>query len=268
MSPTLTDRVIVITGASSGIGAATALACARAGLHVVLHGRDAARLASVADGVRSAGRTAVTVAGDVAAPGESARLLDAAEAALGRFDIVFANAGYGFRRAMHETSDEELRRIFDVNFFAAVDLLRQAARRLIAAARPGHLLMCSSALAHFPLIRFSAYSATKAAQHHVCRAMALELRPHRIAVSSVHPVTTRTAFFARAAAESGRPFDPAHAYDHVPAVLVQDAARVADAVLRCLRRPRPEVWTSWLPRLAAAAVALAPRLMDLVAVRG
>ncbi len=268
MAQELTDRVIVITGASSGIGAATAFAAARAGLHVVLHGRDTARLASVADGVRAAGRTAVTVAGDVAAPGESGRLLDAAEAALGQFDVVFANAGYGFRRAMHETSDAELRRIFDVNFFAAVDLLQQAARRLIAAARPGHLLMCSSALALFPLIRFSAYSATKAAQHHVCRAMALELRPHRIAVSSVHPIMTRTGFADRAAAESGRPLDAARAYDDVPALLLQDPDRVARAVLRCLRRPRPEVWTSRLPRLAAAAMALVPRLLDVVAVRG
>ncbi len=264
MGNDLNDKVMVLTGASSGIGAATAAAGARAGLDFVLSGRDADRLQAVAALVRAAGRTAETVIGDVAEPGFTARLLDTATQRFGRFEIVFANAGYGFKRPMHETGVAELRQMFEVNFFAATELICEAARRLIAQARPGHLLMCSSALAKFTMRNFSAYSATKAAQNHVCRAMRMELAAHRIAVSSVHPITTRTEFFARAAEHVGEAVDRAHAFDHVPAWLIQRPEQVANAVIACLRKPRAEVWTSFLPRVAAGVMMVWPRFMDIV----
>lgn len=261
----LTDRVIVITGASSGIGAATALACARAGMHAVLHGRRAERLEGVARQVRELGRQAVVVVGDVTEPGLSTRLLDAAQASFGTFYAVFANAGYGVHRPMHELDDATLRRIFDVNFFAAVDLLREAARRLIAARRRGHLLMCSSAASRFVLPEFAAYTATKAAQAHVCGSMRLELRRYGIDVSSVHPITTHTEFHAVAAELSGldpKAFSPA---DRFPRWFVQSPERVAHAVVACLRRPRGEVWTSHVVRVLTGLVAAFPELVDLVA---
>lgn len=260
----LPGQVIIITGASSGIGAATAAACARAGMDVALHGRDAARLESAAAAVRAAGRTAELVTGDVTEPGLNERLLDTAAQRFGRFDVVFANAGYGFKRPMHETTEPELRTIFEVNFFAATALLQEAARRLLAAGRPGHLLMSSSAVAKFTMLNFAAYSATKAAQNHVCRAMRMELRPHGIEVSSVHPITTRTEFFDRAARHVGKPSDANEYFDRLPGFLVQRPERVANAVVRCLRRPTPEVWTSFLPRAAAAVMELYPPFMDVV----
>lgn len=262
MSRDLRDRTIVITGASSGIGAATAVACARAGMHCVLNGRQANALVDVAARVRAVGRRAETVVGDVTDEALNARLLDAAEERLGGLYAVFANAGYGFKRPAHEVEDPELRRIFEVNFFAANDLLRQAARRLLAHKQRGHLLMCSSALAKFTTIRFSAYSATKAAQNHVCRAMRMELRDHGIAVSSVHPITTRTPFFHRSGEMSGHTIGPERAFDHVPRWLLQSPEQVADAVVRCLRRPRAEVWTSRLVPVVAGLMMVFPGLMD------
>lgn len=264
MPTKLTDQVIVITGSSSGIGAATALACAKAGLHTILHGRDADRLARVAAAVRALGRSAELVVGDVTDRGLNLRLLDTALQRFGRFDVVFANAGYGFKKPTHELGVVELRRIFEVNFFASHELLCEAARRLLAARRPGHLLMCSSAVAKFTLPNFAAYSATKAAQNHFCRAMRMELRPHGIEVASVHPITTRTEFFARAAdyvdphPPAGRRSGPG------PGWLLQSPETVANAIVRCLRRPRPEVWTSTLTRAAAALMTMFPRFMDLV----
>lgn len=269
MAHDLTDKTIVITGASSGIGAATALACAQAGMHCLLNGRDATRLEEVAQQVRNAGRKAVCVPGDILDDGLNARLLDAAEAELGGFYAVYANAGYGFKQPAHLLEDERLRRIFDVNFFAANDLLRQAARRLIAANRPGHLLMCSSVVAKFTMINFSAYSATKAAQNHVCRAMRLELQPFRIAVSSVHPTTTRTPFFIRSAQASGQQSaDPERVFDDVPRWLLQTPAQVARAIVRCLKHPRPEVWPHTITRWAAGLITLFPRLGDIIGRRG
>jgi short-subunit dehydrogenase len=264
MARDLHGKVIVITGASSGIGAATALACARAGMDVVLNARRADKLDAVADRVRQAGARPVTVNGDVTDPDHPARVLDAARDRFGRFDAVFANAGYGFDKAAHEVTDQELRRIFDVNFFAGVDLLNAAVSRLLAESRPGHLLMCSSCLGKFTLPGHSAYSATKAAQTHVCGAMRIELEPRGIYVSSVHPITTVTEFFEVSRRLSGRDTEGKTAPEHAPRLFVQPAERVANAVVRCLRRPRPEVWTSFTTRAVAAAMTLSPRFADFV----
>ncbi|MEW6741230.1 MAG: SDR family NAD(P)-dependent oxidoreductase [Planctomycetota bacterium] len=265
MGQVLLGRVLVITGASSGIGAATAVAAAKAGMDVVANARRAERLEELATRVRALGREAKIVAGDVAEGGMSARLLDAAVTRFGRFDVVFANAGYGFKKPSHELSEAELRRLFDVNFFAAVNLLCEAARRLLAARSPGHLLMCSSALSKFTLKNYAAYSATKAAQNHFCRAMRMELRHRGIEVSSVHPVTTATEFFAHAAEHEGE--DPVRAAGSAPRWMVQSPERVAAAIVRCLRRPKPEVWTSPGVRLLAGLVTAFPRLLDLVGQR-
>jgi short-subunit dehydrogenase len=266
MSHDLTGRVLVITGASSGIGAATALACARAGMDIVLSGRRADRLAEVAGRVQACHRQAEIVVGDVTDPGLSIRLLDVAQERFGRFDVVFANAGYGFTKPTLDLDLGELRRIFEVNFFAAYELVWEAGRRLVAQKRPGHLLMCSSAVAKFTLRGFGAYSATKAAQNHFCRAMRMELRPHGIEVASVHPITTETEFFEQAARYVGRTPEPRNLRG--PAGwFVQRPEKVADAIVRCLRHPRPEVWTSGTVRLAAGLMTIFPRMMDAIGKR-
>jgi short-subunit dehydrogenase len=264
MARDLRGKTIVITGASSGIGAATALACARAGMNVVLNARRADKLGAVADSVQQAGVEAESVVGDVTDAGISQRMLEAAHDRFGRFDAVFANAGYGFDLAAHEVSDEKLREIFDVNFFAAMDLLNAAVSRLLTEGRPGHLLMCSSCLGRFTLPGHSAYSATKAAQAHLCTAMRIELRPHDIYVSSVHPITTITEFFEVSSRLSGKDPDGKSVPEHAPRLFVQPAARVANAVVRCLRRPRPEVWTSFTTRAVAALMTLSPRFGDVI----
>ncbi len=265
MARDLADKVLVITGASSGIGAATALACARAGMDVMLTGRRAERLAQVAERVRAAGRAAEVLVGDVVDPDLPARLLDAALARFGRFDVVMANAGYGLNSPMHELETAALRRIFEVNFFSAYALLRAAANRLLAARRPGHLLMTSSCVAKFALPQFGAYSSSKAAQNHVCAAMRMELRPHGIEVSSVLPITTETEFFTVAAQMSGQAGAAASPAHQVPHWLVQPPERVARAVVDCLRYPKGEVWTSRMMRTLAGVVSRWPGLMDLVA---
>lgn len=254
----LTGRVIVITGASSGIGAATAVVCAQAGMDVLLTARRADRLEVVAEEVRAAGRRAAIVAGAVTDEGMAERLLDAAERELGGFDSVFANAGYGCEQAMVEFPMRDLREMFDVNFFSAIDLLQKAAGRLLEAKRQGHLLMCSSCLAKFTLPLHGHYSATKAAQAHVCWAMRAELAQHGIEVSSVLPITTATELFQTSAARSGRESFVGMTPDHAPRLFTQPPERVARAVVRCLRRPRPEVWTSHIVRTVAGVMTALP----------
>jgi NAD(P)-dependent dehydrogenase (short-subunit alcohol dehydrogenase family) len=86
------------------------------------------------------GGKATIVVGDVTDDGISDRMLDEADQRFGGFYAVFANAGYGMNKPVHEMSEEETRQMFEVNFFAALDLINKAAHRLIERKQPGHLL--------------------------------------------------------------------------------------------------------------------------------
>ncbi|MSR28965.1 MAG: SDR family oxidoreductase [Phycisphaerales bacterium] len=253
-------RVAVVTGASSGIGAASALAMADAGMDLVVSARRLDRLEAVVGQVERMGRSAVALVADAAEPGLAARLLDLAQTRFGKFDVVLANAGYGLDRPMHLMSDVELRTMFEVNFFSSTHLLQEAARRLISSKRPGHLLMTSSCLSKFSMPNFGAYAATKAAQESVCRAMRFELAPYRIEVASVHPVSTTTEFFSTSARLSGTREAPIH--DHAPKWFIQPPERVAKAIMRCLERPRSEVWTSRIVQASSALFTLMPSVLD------
>lgn len=258
--------VAVITGASAGIGAATAVELARSGHDLLLVARRRERLADVAARASDAAKRLVRseiLAMDVAEQGGAARILDAAERAFGRFDVVYANAGYGVERPMHALPAADLRAMFETNFFSSVELCNEAARRMIAAGRTGHLIMCSSCVAKFTLPDYGAYSASKAAQAHVARAMAYELRPRGIMVSSVHPVTTSTEFFD--VVRDGMPADAEQQYaiHGLNRLFVQRPEKVARAIARSVGKPRTEIWTSLPTRVAAGVITAFPGLLDL-----
>lgn len=258
MPADLTGLPIVITGASSGIGRATALACAAAGMPVVLAARRIDRLHEAVGEIERGGGKAVAVECDVAREADCERAVALCVERFGSVYSVFANAGYGLEKAVHETSDAELRRIFEVNLFGTMSIVRPALRHMLETRR-GHVLVCSSCLARMPIAHGGAYSATKAAQHHLARAMRIELVPKGVCVSSVHPIGTRTEFFDVAGSDvSG---------SGPPEAFMQDAGVVAARVVRCLRRPRPEaeVWTgpvAYSLRLAMAGLSVWPALGD------
>ncbi len=256
----LDGRVLVITGGGTGIGAATARVAAGARMSVCVVGRRPEPLQDVVDSITATGGQAVAIVADVTDPSSSVRILDEVETRLGFPWAVFANAGRGLDRTGHETSPEELREIFDVNFFSTHAMLAEAARRMVDRSEGGHLLACASCLSRFSVPGHAAYSATKASQDMLCQSMRIELLPHRIFVSSVHPITTTTEFFETAARHSGS--GPSRVLDDTPRLFHQTPERVGRAIIRCLRRPRPEVWTSQLVRLAAVARLAWPRLFD------
>jgi short-subunit dehydrogenase len=260
----LQRSAVIVTGASSGIGAATALACARRGASLVLVARRADRLEAVGRACRDVGAQVETVTIDVAEPGASERIFDAGMQRFGGVDIILANAGYGVRRGLIDMDDRDLRAMFEVNFFAALSLCSVAARSWRADGRAGHLIMCSSCIGKFPLAYHGAYCATKASQAMACAALRAELQDHRIAVSSVHPITTRTEFFVESDRRSGAGGSTAEVPDHAPSFLVQSPERVAAAIVRCMERPVPEVWTSSLVRLSAALFTAWPWLLHRV----
>ena len=264
----LVGKRFLITGGGTGIGAATAVLAANQGMKVMVTGRRAEPLEAVVAGIRSQGGEAAHFVRDVAGDGASEAALEAIRSAWGGVDAVFANAGYGIEKPVLESDDEDLRRIFEVNVFAAVDLLRRSGTMMLEEGSPGHLLGCSSILGKFTLPRYGLYSSTKAALTHVCRSMRAELAGSGIAVSTVHPVTTRTEFFDVAMRSSGDGHGPALREDgtprHAPRLFIQPPERVAKAVLRCLRRPRAEAWTTFPGRLANGVFEFLPPIYDLV----
>jgi NAD(P)-dependent dehydrogenase (short-subunit alcohol dehydrogenase family) len=254
MSTRLSGKPIAVTGASSGIGWATALACARAGMPVAVAARRKDRLDSLVARIVASGGRAVAVACDVTRPEDCTRLIDAALEKFGSIHAVFANAGQAQYGPIADLTNARLREIFEVNFFGTLHALRPALPHMLAAGS-GHLLVCSSCLSRFPMPWHGAYSATKAAQEHVTRALRVELRGTGVYASSIHPVGTDTEFFERSPPDTGGAPRP-------PAFFLQRPERVAAAVVRCLRRPRPEVWTSHAARLGFALASLLPRTTE------
>ncbi len=269
----LSNKLIVITGASSGIGAATALACARGGMDVVLAARRVDKLEAVAEHirgeVRGLGRRVLTVGCDVTVDGDVAGLFERAWEAFGRVDVAFANAGYGQFGSVMETDLQAHRDIFETNYYGTLRTVREAVAYLRktgegeqGSENPGaglkHILICSSIASEIGVPKFGAYCATKAAQDSIAGAMRAELADEGIVVSSVHPVGTTTEFGERAREFSADKRD-AERGSNTPKALTQTAEHVAETVVRCLRRPKPEVWPSGVSRFAAAAATASPR---------
>lgn len=251
----LRNLPIAITGASSGIGAATAVACARAGMPVAIAARRADKLDAVAQQIRQQGGKVITVACDVTKPEECAALVDATVREFGSIYGVFANAGYGVEQSFLEQSDADIRAMFETNFWGSVNVIRPALTHMTNARR-GHVLWCSSCLAKIGLPMYSSYCASKAMQDHFARAMRHELREQGIFVSSVHPIGTRTEFFEKVKDRGAKLLSMS------PDRFMQPASRVADAVVSCLRRPKGEVWTSLPMRLGLGMAGMFPGIAD------
>lgn len=266
------DRPILITGASSGIGLVTARACAAAGMPVALAARRTDRLDQAVGEIARLGGRAVAIACDVANPDDCRRAVDTCTERLGPLHAVFANAGYGIQQPALDTTDQDARRIFDVNFFGTLSTVRAAVEAFRRQPAPpdnsprGRVLICSSCLARMPAYHHALYTATKAAQHHLAATLRAELEPEAIAVTSVHPVGTRTEFFDTAA-YSGKN-QPGAMTSQSPDRLMQNPEQVAARIVRCLMKPRPEpeIWpgaTGLGIRLLAAAQTAIPALTTL-----
>ncbi|MFI4917084.1 MAG: SDR family NAD(P)-dependent oxidoreductase [Phycisphaerales bacterium JB060] len=258
MAIDLAGKPIAITGASSGIGKATAIACARVGMPVALGARRIDKLQEVAGEVKRLGGSAVAIEMDATSDDQCRTFIERAERDLGPLRAVFANAGFGFERPMHETTDEQMREIFEVNFFGTLRVLGPAVERFVDQ-QAGHVLICSSSIGKMPIPGYGAYCATKAAQWHVGQAMRHELKPLGVHVSTVHPIGTRTEFFDEARRRSGGE----SLVENTPKAFIQPPERVARAIVRCLERPRAEVWTSLASRLGLGALSTFYGLGDL-----
>lgn len=187
------SKVVVVTGASAGIGAAVARRFAREGASLAIAARGADRLDALADELRGHGADVIAVPTDVADDRGCEALLEAAERAFGRVDVVVNNAGANKRGAVEKFSAGELAMVVDVNLRAPIVLCRLALPYLRRAGG-GALVNVASIAGRVPLSEAAVYSATKFGLRVFSFALAEELEGSGITVSAVSPGPVDTGF--------------------------------------------------------------------------
>jgi short-subunit dehydrogenase len=241
-------RLVVVTGASRGVGAETAARLALAGARVVLLARGKEELERVARGIRQRGGSAEVLAVDLSDPAAAEAAGNEILARWGAPTVVVSNAGLSMRRTLRDSHDrpQDVSRTIGINYVGPVALLRRLVPAM-ADAGVGHVISVASTSVDVPAPGWSLYGASKSAMDAWLRAVALELQPHGVAVTSIRLPLVRTAMSA-----------PTTAYAAVPAMRPVDAAKyVARAIVQ-----RPLVLAPWWSRLAGVALAVHPRLLD------
>ena len=209
------DPVLLITGASSGIGEATARAAAEAGYRLVLAARSEDKLDELATELGGSGR-AVALACDVTEWTDQEAMVGRAIEEFGRIDVVFANAGFGAPRGLENSDPDHWRSMVLTNVYGVALTIRATLPSLRET--EGHLLLTGS-VAGRRALSGSLYAATKAAVHSLAEAARLELDRTGVRVTLISPGITDTPFFDNPQGDGLRPDD------------------IADAVLWAISRP-------------------------------
>ncbi|WP_426033126.1 SDR family NAD(P)-dependent oxidoreductase [Caulobacter sp. DWP3-1-3b2] len=189
----LEDKIVAVTGASRGIGRATAIECARQGAHVALNVfKDPEAAEEVAQEIRTLGRKVVVFDGDVADTDNAPRFIEAAVAGLGGLDVFVSNAGvcpfHGFLDMPRETYE----RTVGVNMTGAYFMVQAAANQMVRQGRGGSVVAISSISALVGGEMQTHYTPTKAGVHSLMQSCAVALGKHGIRCNSVMPGTIAT----------------------------------------------------------------------------
>ena len=214
-----------MTGASRGIGRATALALARQGADLIVTARTARAIGSLRDEICELGRSCVAVAGDASSPADAADVVNRGTRELGHVDILVNNAGIGLLGPLHEASVAAYQQTMDVNFKSVFLYSRLVVPAMLD--RGGDIVNVASISGLKGFAGASLYCASKFATIGLSRSLDLELRPHRIRVCCVCPAGVRTDW----AVGTGRTRDEADRDD----LLTPET--VADSVIFALTQP-------------------------------
>jgi short-subunit dehydrogenase len=253
----IAGHTAIVTGASSGIGRETARELAAKSANVVLASRNRARLEEVAvDLVHLPGRTLVAPT-DVTERLSVEALVRRTVEEFGTVDILVNNAGIGLFAPIATGSVENMRRLFEVNFWGAVQCI-QAAVPYMQSQRRGHIVNVSSVAGRFAPPYMGAYAATKHALRAVSDALRNEVAASGIGVSTIYPGLTQTSFTEAMTQEVPVPHIP-------PVVRFISPKAVAERIVSAIRWNLRDVFVSPEDIVAVAGTAIAPRLFDWVA---
>jgi 3-oxoacyl-[acyl-carrier protein] reductase len=186
------QKVVILTGASRGIGAAVAERLARDGFSVVIHyAGSVAPAEALAAKIVAAGAQAATAHADVSDPVAVVKMFDSAETAFGGVDVLVNNAGIMQLSAIGETTDELFDRQVAINLKGVFNSMREAAKRL----RNGRIISLSSSVVGLYQPTYGVYAATKAANEAMTHVLSKEVRGRNITVNAIAPGPTATALF-------------------------------------------------------------------------
>lgn len=193
MTPKLSGKTALITGASAGIGWASALALAGEGANLVLTARRQERLAELEAAIQKAGSKAVSLVGDATKEETARRAVDLAIKTFGSLDILINNVGIGNYKNLIDTSAEDYDEMMDTNMRSTFLFTRYAVPVMIRQGS-GTILMISSMAGVYGFGGEAVYCATKFAQVGFVQALDRELRPHGIKVGAICPGGVKTEF--------------------------------------------------------------------------
>lgn len=255
MKESLRDRIVLITGASSGIGAETARLMSERGAYVVLCARSEDKLRRVAAGLRGPHDIRVMdVRNDASVDGAVAAVMERH----GRIDVLVNGAGYGEFVPFLDAPLEHFRDMMEVNYLGTVRCIRAVLPHMLRAGR-GHIVNIASIAGKLATAKTSGYAATKHAVLGLTNALRQELRGTGVRVAAVNPGPVDTPFFDRA--------DPDGNYVRNVRWFMLSPERVARAVVRVVERRKAELDLPWTAAAGVRLVQLFPRLTDTVLFR-
>lgn len=245
----INGKVVLITGASQGIGAASASAFRRRGALLALTGRSEQRLRD------AAGPADLAVAGDITDAGFRAELVQQTLSRFGRIDILVNNAGAGLYTPTWQVEDAQLRALFELNVFAPISLTSLVVPSM-RERRGGMIVNLSSIAGKVTLPWFTLYCASKYAVSAFSDGLRMELKRDGIHVMAVCPGYVRTAFQENVLSAQPPEAIRRHQQMAIP------AAECAGAIVRGVERDAATVVTPWVGRLLIAAARLMPGMIE------
>ena len=247
--------VMIITGASSGIGEATALLFAQRGYRVVLAARRANRLHDIADRICAAGGQALPVQTDVTQQSEIETLVRTCIDRYGQIDLLFNNAGFGrFNWLEKLAPEEDIEQQLKVDLLGLILTTRSVLPHMIAR-RSGHIINMASMASWIATPTYTIYAAGKFGVRGFSDALRREIGVWGIRVSTIYPGGVETEFSQHTGAQRKTGIT-------TPRPWKLSAEQVAEGVWSLARRPRRSLIMPWPMRLATIAQSLAPGLLD------
>jgi short-subunit dehydrogenase len=246
----LTDRVVLITGASSGIGRAAALEFSKMKCKVAICARREDRLKELAETI---GSECFYRAFDIRNRDDIEKFVADVHSRWGRLDVLLANAGYGYLARVDEIDSQEMQQIWEVNFLGTLYAIQSTIPHM-KARKEGHMVIISSVVGRYALPTMSAYCATKFAQVALGESLRVELRESNIGVTLVYPGYTQTEFGQAQRNPKNRPRNLTRRG--------QNPETVARAIIQAVRKNKKEIYPNFTGSIFAHAGLYMPWLLD------